>query len=183
MKLCLIIVTVLQSFLTSLETKTLQADFTLTISADASQPLNHTGSVTMQGEKFRLAVFDMQAAYDGNTLYIYNEDTDELTLSRPTEQELLETNPFLYARALSEVCNITEREADGSTIITLTPKDQSIGIQRFTLTLGKDKLPVRLEVREGKKTTSLILRNTKYITEQQTYILTPDPKTFVNDLR
>ncbi len=175
MKLCLIIVTVLQSFLTSLETKTLQADFTLTISADASQPLNHTGSVTMQGEKFRLAVFDMQAAYDGNTLYIYNEDTDELTLSRPTEQELLETNPFLYACALSEVCNITEREADGSTIITLTPKDQSIG--------GKDKLPVRLEVREGKKTTSLILRNTKYITEQQTYILTPDPKTFVNDLR
>ena len=183
MKLCVIILTILSSFLSGLETKTLQSDLTLTVAADAAQPLNYTGAITMQGEKFRVAIFDMQAAYDGNTLYIYNEDTDELTLSHPTEQELLETNPFLYARALSKVCNITEREANGSTIITLTPKDQSAGIQRFTLTLDAAKLPVRLEVREGKKTTTLTLRNTKYITERQTYILTPDPKTFVNDLR
>ena len=187
MKLCLIILTALSSFLTGLETKTLQADFTLTIAADASQPLNHTGSVILSGEKFRLSVFDMQAAYDGNTLYIYNEDTDELILSHPSEQELLETNPFLYARALSKVCNITERQTSNgphpAILITLTPKDQSIGIQRFTLTLDKDMLPVRLEIREGRKTTSLTLRNTRYITAPQTYILTPAPKTFVNDLR
>lgn len=180
----LIILTALSSFLTGLETKTLQADFTLTITANASQPLNHTGSIILHGQQFRLAVFDIEAAYDGNTLYIYSADTDELTLSHPTEQELLETNPFLYAQALSKVCNITERETNGSTLITLTPKDQSIGIQRFTLTLTRDGLPSRLEVQEGKKNTSLTLRNAKYIAaSEQSFTLTPDAKTFVNDLR
>ena len=180
----LIILTVLQSFLTGLETKTLQADFTLTIVAEATQPLNHTGSIVLQGQKFRLSVFDMDAAYDGSTLYIYSSDTDELTLSHPTEQELLETNPFLYAQALSQVCNITERETGGTTIVSLTPTDQSIGIQRFTLTLTSEGLPSRLEVKEGKKTTSLTLRNAKYTTGgTETFTLKPDAKTFVNDLR
>lgn len=188
MKMLLVILTALSSFLTDLETKTLQADFTLTIAADASQPLNHTGSITLCGKQFRLAVFDMEAAYDGNTLYIYSSDTDELTLSHPTEQELLETNPFLYAQALSKVCNIAERQTSNdqrpTTIITLTPKDQSIGIQRFTLTLTADGLPSRLEVKEGRKTTSLTLRNAKYIPAAgQQFTLTPDPKTYVNDLR
>jgi len=189
MKLCLIILAALSSFLTGLETKTLQSDFTLSMAADATQPLNYTGSVTMSGERFKLTILDIQAAYDGKTLYIYQEDNDELTLSYPTEQELLETNPFLYARALSKVCNITEREANGSTVITLTPKDQSIGIQRFTLTMGANNLPARLEVKEGKKTTSLVLRNAKYLEgdalKNVKYQLQAAdyPTAFVNDLR
>ena len=157
----------------------MQSDFTLTVSASATQPLNQTGSITLCGDRFRLSFLDIDAAYDGETLYMYQADTDELTLSHPTEQELLETNPFLYARALSKVCNITEHD----NIITLTPKDQSIGIQRFTLTLGKDQLPARIEIREGKKTTTLVLRNAKYTNEQQTYSLTPAKNTYVNDLR
>lgn len=162
----------------------MESEFTLTISADATQPISYTGSIAMSGEQFRLAFMDMNAAYDGNTLYMYQEDTDELTLSHPTEQELLETNPFLYAKALQEVCHITERVANnGQTIVTLTPHDQSIGIQRFTLTLTKDELPARIEIKEGKKTTTLVLRNAKYTDEQQTYILTPEKSTYVNDLR
>lgn len=189
MKMMLVILTVLQSFLAGLESKTLQADFTLTIAADVSQPLNHTGSITLLGKCFRLSVFDMQAAYDGNTLYIYSEDTDELTLSHPSDKELMETNPFLFAQALSKVCNITEREAGNSTIITLTPKDQSIGIQRFTLTVDADGLPSRLEVKEGKKTTSLALRNVRYLASDDAkkidykLLSTDFPTAYVNDLR
>ena len=184
MKLLFVILTALSSFLTTLEMKTLSSDFTLSIAADATQPINQTGSITLNGDRFRLSFLDIDAAYDGKTLYMYQTDTDELTLSHPTEQELLETNPFLYARALSKVCNITERQtANDQTLITLTPKDQSIGIQRFILTLNKNQLPVRIEIREGKKTTTLTLRNTKYTTEPQTYTLTPSNKTFVNDLR
>ncbi len=190
MKILLIILTALSSFLTSLETKTLESDFTLSIAADASQPINHTGSIIMHGKSFRLSVFDMQAAYDGKTLYIYQEDTDELTLSTPTEQDLLETNPFLYAKALSAVCNVTERRMnDNKMIITLTPKDQTVGIQRFTLTIDENNLPVRLEIKEGKKTTSLILRNTKYLTSGSesdiSYQLTQQdfPTAYVNDIR
>jgi len=183
----LVILTALSSFLTGLETKTLQSDFTLTISADATQPINYIGNVTMCGEQFRLNFLDMEAAYDGKTLYLYQADTDELTLSHPTEQELMETNPFLYARALSKVCNITERTANnGQTIITLTPKDQTIGIQRFVLTLDKNEIPIRAEIHEGKKVTTLSLKNAIYVQQpfgKYQLQATDYPTAFVNDLR
>ena len=100
MKLLLIIFTVLQSLLAALEQKTLVSDFSICIAEQNAQPMTYTGDLTMHGKQFALSMFDMEAAYDGNTLYMYSEDTEELTLSTPSQEELLQTNPFLYAQAL-----------------------------------------------------------------------------------
>ena len=130
--------TTLDSFLQTLAEHTLRSDFVISISEDASQPMNYPGTITMRGDRFTLEMFDMEAAFDGKTLYVYSATTDELTLSTPTEQELMEANPFLYAQALSKVCTITEQPtAQQALTITLTPNDQSSGIQRFTLTLSR----------------------------------------------
>ena len=128
----------LDTFLQTLADHTLRSDFVISISEDASQPMNYPGTITMRGDRFTLEIFDMEAAFDGKTLYVYSATTDELTLSTPTEQELMEANPFRYAQALSKVCTITEQPtAQQALTITLTPKDQSAGIQRFTLTLSR----------------------------------------------
>ena len=128
----------LDTFLQTLAEHTLRSDFVISISEDASQPMNYPGTITMRGDRFTLEMFDMEAAFDGKTLYVYSATTDELTLSTPTEQELMEANPFRYAQALSKVCTITEQPtAQQALTITLTPKDQSPGIQRFTLTLSR----------------------------------------------
>ena len=128
----------LDTFLQTLADHTLRSDFVISISEDASQPMNYPGTITMRGDRFTLEMFDMEAAFDGKTLYVYSATTDELTLSTPTEQELMEANPFLYAQALSKVCTITEQPtAQQALTITLTPNDQSAGIQRFTLTLSR----------------------------------------------
>lgn len=192
MKTLIILLTVLESLFTTLEQKTLQSDMTITISEQVTQPLTYTGTFVMRGDKFRLNMFDMEAAYDGNTLYIYNTGTDELVLSNPTEQELLEANPFRYAKALVKVCNITERASkDGKhTIITFTPKDKSSGVQRFVLRvkreLTKDNkeilTPVSVEMKEGNKTTTLQLTNPHYTTTATAFILNK-PNAFINDLR
>jgi len=186
MKLLTIILTVLSSFLTNLETKTLQADFTVTVAEEVNAPMNYPGMLTMCGRCFRLEMFDVAAAYDGKTLYMYAPSTDELTLSNPTEQELLEANPFLYAKALVNVCNVVERTtSDGTqTLITLTPKDQSIGINRFVLRVrNSDLMPLQVELKEGKKITTLKLKDPKFITTKQVYTIQPDKDTYVNDLR
>ena len=186
MKLLLIILTVLSSFLTNLEQKTMQSDFTVTVSEEVNAPMNYPGQVTLCGQKFLLTMFGIEAAYDGKTLYMYNGDLDELTLSNPTQQELLEANPFLYARALVDVCNITERaNKDGSqTIVTLTPKDQSAGINRFTLRVrNSDLLPLSVEIKEGKKLTTLKMKEPKWVTTKPMYKITPDKNTYVNDMR
>jgi outer membrane lipoprotein-sorting protein len=142
----------------------------------------------MQGDKFRLEAMDIKAAYDGKTMYMYSGQTDELTLSNPTEQELLEANPFLYAKALVPVCNVTERTTqDGlQTIVTLTPKDQSIGINRFTLRVrNSDLMPLSAEIKEGKKISTLKMKEPKFVatTPEKIFVLKPSKNTFVNDMR
>lgn len=186
MKLLAVILTVLSSFLTNLETKTLQSDFTVTVSEEVNAPMNYTGTIVMHGDKFRLEMFGLDAAYDGKTMYMYSGETDELTLSTPTQEELVEANPFLYAKALVNVCNTTERTvSDGKqTIITLTPKDQSIGINRFTLRVrNSDLIPLQVEIKEGKKITTLKLTNPAFVSKQPAYTITPEQDTYVNDMR
>lgn len=174
----------LDAFFRQIETQTLQADFVLTVSEDAAQPMNYPGTITMCGERFALAMFDMEAAYDGSTLYIYSESTDELTLSTPTQQELTEANPFLYARALADVCTVSERAAqDGqSTTIVLTPKNQSAGIQRFTLVV-KNNVPQKVTVKEGSKQTVLVFKNAAFLPASGGTFRLEKPDAFMNDLR
>ena len=192
----------LDTFLQTLAENTLQSDFVITISEGASQPMNYPGTITMRGDRFLLEMFDIEAAYDGKTLYVYSGTTDELALSTPTEQELMEANPFLYAQALSKVCTITEQPSTGDAgvppagrkqgggantttniTITLTPNDQTAGIQRFTLRIQKDTmLPLSVEVKEGKQQTTLRLTNPTYTTNIPSFTLTK-PDAFLNDLR
>lgn len=186
MKILLTILTVLSSFLANLETKTLQSDFIVTVSEEVNAPMNYPGTITMHGNQFLLTMFGIEAAYDGKTLYMYSGQTDELTLSNPTEEELVEANPFLYAKALVDVCNITERSLNEGkeTLITLTPKDQSIGINRFVLKVRTaDLMPLSVEIKEGKKTSSLKLKEPKFVSDKQQYTIVPDKDTYINDIR
>lgn len=159
MKSLLVILTALSSFLTGLETKTLQTDFTLTIAENVSQPLNITGTITVHGTQFLLSAMDYEAAYDGSTLYLWQPDTEELTLTTPTDEELLEVNPFLYAKALSD---------EG---------------KKVNFVMNDKQLPVRAEMQDGKKNYTLTFRNAKYITTPVTYSITPPDGAFINDLR
>jgi len=184
MNLILTILTVLSTFLMNLEQKTLRSDFVVTVTEAANAPMNYPGTLVMQGEQFKLTMFDIEAAYDGQTMYMYSEQTDELTLTNPSRQELIESNPFLFAKTMVGVCDLTEREEGEHTIVTLTPKDQSAGINRFVLKLrNADLMPLQLEIKEGKKTSILKMKEPAFVTTPQQYVLTPGKDTFVNDMR
>ena len=187
MSTLLTILTILSSFLTNLETQTLQSDFTITVAEEVNAPMNYPGELSMYGPCFKVEMFNIEAAYDGKTMYMYSPETDELTLTNPTEQELLESNPLLYAKALVPVCNIVERTSqDGSqTIVTLTPKDQSIGINRFVLKIrNSDLMPLSVEIKEGKKTSTLKMKEPKFVQgPKEAYVITPEKDTYVNDMR
>ena len=187
MSTLLTILTILSSFLTNLETQTLQSDFTITVAEEVNAPMNYPGELSMHGPCFKVEMFNIEAAYDGKTMYMYSPETDELTLTNPTEQELLESNPLLYAKALVPICNIVERTSqDGSqTIVTLTPKDQSIGINRFVLKIrNSDLMPLSGEIKEGKKTSTLKMKEPKFVQgPKEAYVITPEKDTYVNDMR
>ena len=192
MKLLLIIFTVLQSLLATLEQKTLVSDVSISIADQQSQPITYTGSLAMHGKQFTLSMFNMEAAYDGNTLYIYSEDLEELTLSSPTEEELVQTNPFLYAQALLPMCEYTEKVVGDKTIITLTPNNPSaeegdgsmLPISKFVLRVATATLlPVSAEIHETEgNITTLRLTKAQYSDTPPAFIIEKEGA-FVNDLR
>lgn len=184
MKLLIITLTILQSLFSTLEQKTLQSDFSITITQEQTQPMTYAGTLAMRDQKFALEFIGIEAAYDGQTLYMYSEDTEELTLSTPTEEELIQTNPFLYARALLPLCEYAEKAVGDKTQITLTPRDQSLGINKFVLRLVTTTLlPVAAEIHESDgKVTTLRLDNPEYKNECPKFSI-EKPEAFINDLR
>lgn len=184
MKLLIITLTILQSLFSTLEQKTLQSDFSITITQEQTQPMTYAGTLAMRDQKFALEFIGIEAAYDGQTLYMYSEDTEELTLSTPTEEELIQTNPFLYARALLPLCEYAEKTVGDKTQITLTPRDQSLGINKFVLRLVTTTLlPVAAEIHESDgKVTTLRLNNPEYKNECPKFSI-EKPEAFINDLR
>lgn len=182
-----ILLTVLESLFTTLSERTLKTDFSVTMGAEQSQPMTYNGELTMHGECFRADVLGIEAAYDGKTFYAYQEDIDELTLSYPTRQELLEANPFLFASAMRDACNITEHDSKDSKIclITMTPKVKEAQSQISRITLRVEKatlLPQSIEIKEGTKTTTLRARNPHWTTAPSSWIL-DKPGAYINDLR
>ena len=192
MKLLLIIFTVLQSLLAALEQKTLVSDISVSIADQQSQPFTYTGSLAMHGKQFTLSMFNMEAAYDGNTLYIYSEDLEELTLSSPTEEELVQTNPFLYAQALLPICQYVEKVVGDKTMITLTPNNPSaeerdgsvLPISKFVLRVTTATLlPVSAEIHETEgNITTLRLTKAQYSDNPPAFIIEKEGA-FINDLR
>lgn len=184
MKLLIIILTILQSLLATLEQKTLVSDFAISIAEQQAQPTTYTGDLAIHGKQFTISMFAIEAAYDGQTLYMYSDDTEELSLSTPTEEELLQTNPFLYAQALLPICQYTEKAIGDKTQITFTPNDPSSGITKFVLRLTTATLlPTSVEIHEdGGQTTTLRLTNTQYTDDAPSFILQKEGA-YINDLR
>lgn len=178
---------VLEQFFTKMEQHTLQADFTLTMEEDAAQPISYNGNILMRGEQFYLTMWDMEVAYDGTTLYTYMDDAEELTLSTPTRQEITETNPLLFAKALLSSCQVRYGKANntnGLYVIELVPDNREAGIQKFILHLRTvDLLPVSAQMKESAtKTVTLLLRNAQY-TDALPRCSISKPEAFINDLR
>lgn len=184
MKLLLILLTVLQSLFATFEQKTFESDFEVTIKEPQMQSMTYSGDIKMYGKQFLLNMFPVEAAYDGRTLYIYSEDIDELSLSIPTQEELLQTNPFLFAQALMPVCQSSEIIVGDKTQITLVPDDQSAGIQKFVLYLTTaTKLPTSIEIYESTGTTTVLRLFNAHFTDVTPSFIIQKEGAYINDLR
>ena len=184
MRLLFITLTILQSLLATLEQKTLVSDFAISIADQQVQPTTYTGDLAIHGKHFAINMFAIEAAFDGNTLYMYSDDTEELTLSTPTEEELLQTNPFLYAHAVLPVCQYTEKAVGDKTQVTLTPYEHAAGISKFVLRVTTTTLlPTSIEIHEENgKLTSLRFNNARYTDETPSFIIEKE-NAYINDLR
>ena len=179
---------VLLSFLSKIDNQTLSADFTITVSDDATAPISYNGKLQMHGEKFRISMLGNEGAYDGKTYYLYSEENNELTLSIPTRAELLEVNPVLFARELQRGSTVRFSQTNKDSkryVIELVPNNRDTEIRKFVIKLKKVTLtPEEITVNEVAGPTTIVrFSNTQYSGRVPSFAITPQPGTFINDMR
>lgn len=177
----------LDSVIQYLTDTTLEADFSVSIRENISQPNIYTGRLRMRGEYFDIDLHELRIAYDGSTLYWLDKTTRELTLSHPTQTELRDANPLMYMKYLTDNSKESIIFNNATTTITLLPDDTSQTIIKYTLQVDNNTfLPTAIEVREPRgKSTSLTFRNTRYVPDTMLFsIIVPQgSEIYVNDLR
>jgi len=189
-----ILLSVLQSLLAALSQQVLQSDVTLSVTATGSQPMTYSGSLLMQGENFRASMLGITAAYDGQTLYIYQPESDELTLSTPSQEDLRQTNPLVFVKSVVPLCTAAERTAKNTseTLVTLTPTGSGLDdIRSITIRVrNTDFMPLSVELRETKTTSLLSFKSPVWLTSlppdaPAPFVLssTDFPSAYLNDLR
>lgn len=116
-----------------------------TVSSSAG---NVAGNLVVSGQRFRISSPEMSTWFDGTTQWVYSPADREVTVSEPTQEELMQINPF-------EIINSFRNNYDASTVSTtksqtvllLKARNPKAEISRVTLTLDSVTLfPTRIEL-------------------------------------
>lgn len=112
---------------------TLSASYTMTSDGHKS-----SGEMILSGDRFRLTSPQMTIWYDGKTQWTYIHDIREVNITKPTPEELAETNPFVIISMFRN--NYSARlikSAPGSYRIDFTPRnDANPTVRRAIVTVS-----------------------------------------------
>lgn len=121
----------------------LQAAFT----AKASDGTASAGQLLMAREKFAMVTKDFGIWYDGSDLCSYYQSSGEANITDPTEDELMETNPFdiiNHYQSLYKASMMSQK--DQTCTLRLTALKPSSSIRTAIITVDtKHWLPVAIE--------------------------------------
>lgn len=116
------------------------------------------GLLLLKGKKFYLHSGNVQSWYDGNTLWSYTADNEEVNISCPTSEELQAINPYLlltgyktdYYYTCKESIDPTGAERYEITLLPQKPDTQDI----IRLVISKDYRPRSIKVERNGRTVS-----------------------------
>lgn len=113
--------------------RSISASFTVSSGGKESK-----GSIKSLGTKFTVQLPEFSTWYDGKDMYTYNPRTSETTVTVPTAQELLESNPLLYVKggAGGYVYNFSPVKRNGKYVVDLIPRNKKSGIKKLTFTIN-----------------------------------------------
>lgn len=86
---------IISSYLSKIKTEAVQTNFTLkVIPKNAVTSQSVSGNLIMKGNQFYLTMEEVKVWYDGTTQWAYFAQNNEVTITKPTHEELAETNPM-----------------------------------------------------------------------------------------
>lgn len=106
-------------------------------------------ALTVAKQKYAMVTPQVRIWYNGLTQWVYNSQTHEVTVSEPTSDEIMETNPFSilnsYAKAYD--CRLLKAQP-GEKVVELTPKNtKNASVRTATVHIdSKTSLPTKITV-------------------------------------
>ena len=122
-----------------------------------------SGNIFLNGNRFAFTTDEMECGYDGETLWSYIKNNEEINLSLPEEDEIININPYLLIKNYNSrfKCSFAGKNGDLETIL-LTPKNDADNIQSVKVSINSKLLyPTRIEV-VNKDSSKIVIKVTNY---------------------
>ncbi len=162
--------------------------------AQSGQKQSVEGTLKTRDKRFVLSTSFATMNFDGTTLYIYQPDVNEITISKPAESEISDMDPTQIMSNYNEGFQIpkpefTTRNGKEVAIINLYPEDRSEDYFKLSLTIdAKTYMPIQISThgKNGMVNTIDILKievNKNYSDKELYFDLKKYPKAQIIDIR
>jgi outer membrane lipoprotein-sorting protein len=153
---------IITDLLAEAKANAIKTSFRLTTN-DKSNSQTASGTFILKGSKFVLEMEAMKAWFDGKTQWAYVAQSNEVSITEPSEKELAETNPMAILSGFKSKCTIkfAANKSTANYCIDMTPKLKDKNISKIEVQISKSTgnlVSIRLNNKNG-STTSLTLSN------------------------
>ena len=121
------------------------------------------GKIVLDGTKFAFTTDEMECGYDGKTLWTYIKNNEEINLSSPEDDEIININPYLLLKNYNTrfKCSFDSKNGDLETII-LSPKNTSDNISSVKVTLNSKLLYLSIIEVMNKDNSKIVIKVLDY---------------------
>lgn len=125
--------------------KGIKAELSIQLSEQGGHKRTSTGTICIKGEKFVMETPHMTTWFNGKTLWSYLPNSDEVSVSNPTKEELRNINPYLLLSSYKRgyACTLGNRKTyQGKAVyeVELTPAKADYGIVAITACIDQQTL-------------------------------------------
>lgn len=136
--------------------KGIKVDFQLTSFTGKTEQGSSSGTMYLDGKKYKIVSPDFITWFDGKTQSVYLPENDEVNVSIPTKAEQMSSNPYSFVMLYKNGYNytLTQTTYNGKKVyeVTLKAEDASADIQEARIDISTDYIPVSVRLRQGKNT-------------------------------
>jgi len=118
----------IKNFIQSIQSSAIQTGFSIT--STEKNTLNSqrfSGKLLLKGNQFYLEMDDMLVWFNGKTQWVYLKQSNEVSITEPTEEEIAEVNPVAVLSAFKLKSNLKMGKSKNpqNVKIEMTPKKKS----------------------------------------------------------
>lgn len=134
--------------------KGIKANFEITSFNGTAQQGSSTGTMYLDGKRYRMESPELITWFDGKTQWAYIPENDEVNVSTPTKEEQQAANPYAFVALYKKGYNytMTPTTYNGKTVneVRLTAESSSADIQEARVVISTDNVPYSIRIRQGK---------------------------------